>query len=65
MEHKFDGLTALVQYTREDGSQSNWTNMAAFDFKTVAERYAKKCSEGDTPWLYRVVDVDPTLNQDG
>ncbi len=53
----FDDLVAIVQYTRKDGSRGSWANMAAFDYRTIADQYAKKCAEGNPPWIYRVVDV--------
>jgi len=58
MDNAFEELVALVQYTRENGSMGGWRNMAAFDSRSVAERYAENCSAGGSPWIYRVVDVE-------
>ena len=49
----FDGLVAVVQYARKD--QGDWNNMAAFDNREAAEKYAESCSSDTCPWEYRVV----------
>lgn len=53
----FNGLKAVVQYRRKDeGIQ--WRTMAAFDSRTMADKYVADCSrDGDRPWEYRAVDV--------
>lgn len=51
----FDGLEAVVQYRAKDGA--GWTTMAAFDLRSIAEKYAEDCGMGDRPWEYRVVDL--------
>ena len=62
MNDLFSGLTAIVQYRRKfvpglcDAGIA-WHAMAAFDQRSVAERYADDCSKGDRPWEYRIVDV--------
>lgn len=52
----FDDLVAVVQYARKDAS--DWNNMAAFDSKHMAEKYAESCKNDMSPWEYRVVDVE-------
>ena len=58
-EHIFDGLVAVVQYRRRDeGSDGyRWFTMAAFDLRTIAERYCDDCRKQNRPWEYRVKDV--------
>lgn len=54
--NQFEGLTAIVRYRRkEDGVK--WHNMAAFDVRSIADKYAADCSKADSPWEYEVVDV--------
>ena len=61
MSDIFDGLKAIVQYRRKPERGCDvWHNMAAFDLRGVAERYAASCGGGDQPWEYQVVDVPDT-----
>lgn len=62
MNDLFSGLVAVVQYRRKYvpgrcDSGITWHAMAAFDQKSVAEKYADDCGKDDRPWEYRVVDV--------
>ena len=58
MNSQFDGLTAIVQYRRkpEEGSD-DWHNMAAFDSRDVADRYAEDCAKNSSVWDYQVIDA--------
>ena len=57
MANVYYGLKALVQYRRKD--EAVWSNMAAFDSLSMAEKYAKDCycSGEERPWVYRAVEV--------
>jgi len=59
--NEFDDLKAVVQYRRKNddtGYYGQWSTMAAFDIKEIAEKYAAKCSKNDPLWEYRVIDVN-------
>lgn len=56
MSDAFEGLIAIVQYRRKRG-YDDWHNMAAFDSRDMAQKYADDCSKGEPPWEYRVVDA--------
>lgn len=60
MTNQFEGLKAIVQYRGKRGDGTKWHNMAAFDSRGVAERYAESCAgeSPERPWEYRVIDVD-------
>lgn len=52
----FYNLTTVVQYSRKD--IGDWLTMAAFDSKSIAEKYAKNCSSDNCPWDYRTVEIN-------
>jgi len=56
MNDLFVGLVAVVQYRRKDDG-IKWHAMAAFDSRSIADKYAISCSDEERPWEYRVVDV--------
>lgn len=53
--YAFTGLTAIVQYRRKSGDFDPWHNMAAFDSKDMAERYALSCA--NETWEYDVIEA--------
>ena len=57
MNNSFEGLTAIVQYARKAPEDPVWITMAAFDFLSIAEKYAQDCGEGNVHWIYRAVDL--------
>lgn len=52
----FEGLVAVVRYRRKDDG-IRWHTMAAFDSKSIADKYAAECSSDDRPWEYDAINV--------
>lgn len=58
---QFEGLTAIVQYSRKDGPTAGlWFTMAAFDVEDIADKYARDCTKNNTNYNYRWVKVKTT-----
>lgn len=55
----YHGLKGLVQYRRKD--EAIWSNMAAFDSLSMAEKYASDCAGSELPWEYRAIEVDDEI----
>lgn len=51
--NKYEGLTHIVQVYCGHW----WRNIAAFDNKTIADRYAEDCIRNGLPVGYRVIEV--------